>query len=169
MQHLLLCFEKIKARQFSSTDPWFRIEAPITTSDLRSWPFLFYFLINWFFFYKNLLFSSGMNECSVTSVMSNSLWPYGLSGSSVHGILQARILEWVAISFSRGSSRPRDWTHVSCIAGRLFTNEPPGKSFISEYSWLIMWQFQLSHTHTCIHSLPKSPAIQAGGAGLLKH
>ena len=41
-------------------------------------------------------------------------------GSSVHGILQARILEWVAISFSRGSSRPRDWTQVSCIAGRRF-------------------------------------------------
>ena len=41
-------------------------------------------------------------------------------GSSVHGILQARILEWVAISFSRGSSRPRDWTWVSCFAGRRF-------------------------------------------------
>ena len=37
-------------------------------------------------------------------------------GSSVHGILQARILEWVAISFSRGSSRPRDWTCVSCLS-----------------------------------------------------
>ena len=46
---------------------------------------------------------------------------WGLPGSSVHGILQARILEWVAISFSRGSSRPRDGTQVSCIAGRLFT------------------------------------------------
>ena len=43
-------------------------------------------------------------------------------GSSVHGILQARILEWVAISFSRGSSQPRDWTQVSCIAGRRFTD-----------------------------------------------
>ena len=42
-------------------------------------------------------------------------------GSSVHGISQARILECVAISFSRGSSQPRDWTRVSCIAGRLFT------------------------------------------------
>ena len=41
-------------------------------------------------------------------------------GSSVHGILQARILEWVAISFSRGSSRPRDRTQVSHIAGRHF-------------------------------------------------
>ena len=41
-------------------------------------------------------------------------------GSSVHGILQARILEWVAISFSRGSSQPRDRTQVSHIAGRHF-------------------------------------------------
>ena len=44
-----------------------------------------------------------------------------LPGSSVHGILQARILEWVAISFSRGTSPPRDWTQVSHIAGRCFT------------------------------------------------
>ena len=41
---------------------------------------------------------------------------------TVHGILQARILEWVAFPFSRGSSQPRDWTGVSCIAGRFFTN-----------------------------------------------
>ena len=44
-----------------------------------------------------------------------------LPGSSVHGILQARILEWIAISSSRGSSWPRDWTWVSRTAGRLFT------------------------------------------------
>ena len=42
-------------------------------------------------------------------------------GSSVHGILQARILEWVAIPFSRRSFWPRDWTQVSCTAGRFFT------------------------------------------------
>ena len=42
----------------------------------------------------------------------------GLPGSSIHGIFQARILEWVAISFSRGSSRPRDQTQVSHIGGR---------------------------------------------------
>ena len=42
-------------------------------------------------------------------------------GFSIHGIFQARILEWVAISFSRGSSRPRNRTWVSCIAGRCFT------------------------------------------------
>ena len=45
----------------------------------------------------------------------------GLPGSSVHGIFQARILEWVAISFSRRSSLPRDWIWVSCIVGRRFT------------------------------------------------
>ena len=42
-----------------------------------------------------------------------------LPGSSVHGILQARMLEWVAISSSRGSSWPRDWTHLSCIGKRI--------------------------------------------------
>ena len=48
-------------------------------------------------------------------------------GSAVHGILWARILEWVAIPFSRGSSQPRDQTHVSCIASRFFTTEALGK------------------------------------------
>ena len=43
------------------------------------------------------------------------------SGSSVHGIVQARILEWIAIPFSRASSHRRDQTWVSCIAGRFFT------------------------------------------------
>ena len=46
---------------------------------------------------------------------------WSLPGSSIHRILQARVLEWVAISFSRGSSRPRDRTWVSCTAGRRFT------------------------------------------------
>ena len=50
-----------------------------------------------------------------------------LPGSTIRGIFQARILEWVAISFSRGSCQLKDQTHVSCIAGRFFTSEPPGK------------------------------------------
>ena len=41
---------------------------------------------------------------------------------TVHGILQARILEWVAVPFSRGSSQPRDRTQVSCIAGEFFSS-----------------------------------------------
>ena len=44
-----------------------------------------------------------------------------LPGSSVHGIFQAIVLEWIAISFSRGSSWPRDWTRVSRIVDRCFT------------------------------------------------
>ena len=48
-------------------------------------------------------------------------------GSSVHGIFQVRILEWVAIPFSRGSFQPKDQTEVSCIAGRFLPSEPPGK------------------------------------------
>ena len=55
--------------------------------------------------------------------LCDSMWGYNYTtvGSSVHGILQARALEWVAISFSRESSQPRDWTRVSSIAGTLFT------------------------------------------------
>ena len=45
-----------------------------------------------------------------------------LAGSSVYGIFQARIMEWVAISFSRGLSQPRDRTWAFCITGRFFTN-----------------------------------------------
>ena len=56
--------------------------------------------------------------------MSDSCDPMdcSLPGSPVHGILPARILEWVAISFSRVFSQPRNWTQVSWIAGRFFTN-----------------------------------------------
>ena len=46
---------------------------------------------------------------------------YSLPGSSVHGIFLSRMLEWVAIPFSRGSSQPRNWNWVSHIAGRFFT------------------------------------------------
>ena len=55
-----------------------------------------------------------------------------LPGSSVHGILQARILKWVAMLFSRGSSWPRNWTQISCLAGRFFTAESP-RNFYTSY------------------------------------
>ena len=48
-------------------------------------------------------------------------------GCSIHGIIRARILEWVGKPFSRGSSWPRDQTCISCIAGRFLLAEPPGK------------------------------------------
>ena len=52
-------------------------------------------------------------------------------GSSVHGILQARILEWVVISSSRGTSQPRDWTQVSYLIGRFFT------VWVTREAWLL--------------------------------
>ena len=76
------------------------------------------------------------------SVMSNSLRPHCLPGFSVHGILQARLLEWVASSFSRGSSWPRNRTWVSHIAGRFFTIRATWK-----------------HTHT--HTSEKAMASQS--------
>ena len=60
-------------------------------------------------------------------------------GSSVHGISQARILEWVAIPFSRGSSWPEDQTHISCIAGGFFTTEPPGKPCSRQRAYKFIW------------------------------
>ena len=76
------------------------------------------------------------NYASAATATAKSLQSYptlcdpidgGPPGSPVPGILQARTLEWVAIHLSRGSSQPRDWIQVSCIAGRIFTSEPPGK------------------------------------------
>ena len=68
------------------------------------------------------------HTCSNSSTVSHSVMSLcdppdcSLPGSSIHGNLQARILKWVAIPFSRWSSWPRDWTQVSPIAGRFFTN-----------------------------------------------
>ena len=62
-------------------------------------------------------------------VMSDSCntTDYSLPGSSVHGISQAGIVEWVGISFSRGLSRPRNRTHISFFGGGFFTTELPGE------------------------------------------
>ena len=59
------------------------------------------------------------------------------SGSSVHKISQARILEWVAFSSSRGSSQPRDWTAFPALAGEFFTTKLHGKPWVrsSLYIW----------------------------------
>ena len=63
------------------------------------------------------------------------------ASSSVHRISQARILEWVAISFSMGSSWPKDQTHVSCIAGKFFTAEPPENHdyFVQLFIFQLFW------------------------------
>ena len=74
----------------------------------------------------------GVCACSVRCGLCN---PMGCSppGSSVHGIFQARILEWVAIPFSRGSSPPRDRTWVSWIAGRFFASCTTGEAQYTQY------------------------------------
>ena len=69
----------------------------------------------------------GYSYCCLVATWCLATW-YPIPGSSVHGTSQVRILEWVAISSSRGSSRPRDWTWVSYITGRFFTTRPHKRS-----------------------------------------
>ena len=71
------------------------------------------------------------------------------AGPSVHGILQARILEWVAFSYFRGSSRPSNWTHVShvsCIARGFFFMKPLGKPFMSCQRAFLVCKGMLNHS-----------------------
>ena len=72
---------------------------------------------------RGILYHWGIREAQATQLCPILCDPMdcNLLGFSVHGILQARILEWVAIPFSRGSSWPRDWSLVSHVAGRFFT------------------------------------------------
>ena len=100
--------------------PWRMIVAVDARCSLSSWdhfPLLLISLYYYFFFI--------INECSVfVALLCLALCDatdYSVPNSSVHVILQARILEWVAIPFSRESSPPRNQTQVSCIAGRFFT------------------------------------------------
>ena len=65
-------------------------------------------------------------SCSVCPTLCDPI-DCGPPSSSVHGIFQARILEWVAISLSRESSWPRDWTHIPAWHAEFLTTEPPGK------------------------------------------
>ena len=80
-----------------------------------------------------------------------------LPGSSVSGIFPAGILKWIAISFSRGSSRPRDRTCVSHTAGGFFTTEPPGKPHADQSQW---WEpvsaYQWQPLGFCTRKLPNS-------------
>ena len=82
-----------------------------------------------------------------------------LPGSSIHRVLQARVLEWVAISFSR-SSQPRDWTRVSHIVDAL-RSEPPGKSYTKHY--------QLCIRMGCFSSVENSSTSRVIFRGVLKN
>ena len=68
---------------------------------------------------------------------------------TAHGILQARVLEWVAFPFSNGSSRPRSWTRVSCIAGGFFSNWDKKINYTSIKFLKINQVFSKNQSHPC--------------------
>ena len=70
----------------------------------------------------HLVIPAWNHESVKTKVAQSCLTLCSPRDSTVHGILQARTLEWVAFPFSRGSSQPKDWTQVSGLAGRSFTS-----------------------------------------------
>ena len=87
-----------------------------------------------------------------------------LSGFSVHGIFQARVLEWIAVSFSRGSSWPRNRTRVSCIAGRRFTVWATREAYQGYMSLIFQTSFILTTNQAichfpwdCLHILTSGP------------
>ena len=73
-----------------------------------------------------------LESCPTCDTMDCSL-----PGSSVHGISQARILEWIAISFSRGSSQPRNRTHLSCIVRQVLYHWATREALLSNYSYFL--------------------------------
>ena len=85
---------------------------------------------------------------------------YSLPGSSVHGIFQERILEWVVTPFSRGSSQSREWTQVSCTAGRFFTVWAT-----REVQTVYPWAQQVTHCAS-ISSLGTVTALSSYGLGI---
>ena len=68
------------------------------------------------------------------------LWDCSPPDTSVHGIFQARILEWVSVSFSRGSFQPRMEPTSPALAGRFFTPEPPGKTQAQRHKGEVVWR-----------------------------
>ena len=81
-----------------------------------------------------------------------TLWTVALQAPLSLGILQARILEWIAMPFSRGYSRPRDWTLVSCIAGRFLTIWATGKSQWA--SQMLAFDFGQNHFLSVLFTSP---------------
>ena len=83
--------------------------------------FFKFWVIGWPLCFRAVVLTFGWSEVAQLCPTLCDPMDCSLSGSSVHGIFQARVLEWIAISFSRGSSQPRNWTPVPHIAGRCFT------------------------------------------------
>ena len=77
-------------------------------------------------------------------------------GSSVHGILQARTLEWVALPSSEGSSGPRDWTQVSSTAGRFFTSWATREALF----YVCIYICVCVYTHLCVYVCMCAKSLQ---------
>ena len=118
------------------------------------------------YIYMNMCVCVGVLVVQSCLTLCNLMY-CGLPGSLDHGILQARILEWVAISFSR------DWTQVSCIAGWFFTISAPGKPIFQymniwitlPYTWNIMNQLYFNKKQyipyaTSFTSLSQLPQLE---------
>ena len=95
-----------------------------------------------FHLYTDVFISIIHNSQKVVSQMFSSGWMDNQNiteCASENTIKKARILEWVVISFSRGSSRLMDWTHVFCLAGVFFTTEPLEKPESHDNFTLVLW------------------------------
>ena len=110
--------------------------------------------VPWTFWHRTfeIFFEHGGGLITKLCLTLVTLMDCSLPGFSVHGVFQARILEWVAISFFRGSSWPRNRTWVSCIAGRFCTNWAKREAFLSgdQHICFQIW-LSLSSTFMCLH------------------
>ena len=121
LRELVMDRETWRAAIHGVTKSWTQVS---DWTELRDQSLLFVLLSLWSpanlyqIFYFLCVFCVSDSVCLILCDTINCSLPH----SSIHGILQARILEWIAMPFSRGSSWPRDQTQVSCIADRFFTN-----------------------------------------------
>ena len=131
-----------------SINKWYIIFSPRETIQKR-------FLCSYLHCRSNLkyLFQKIIYIMVLNAVLKINQYPMDYT---VHGILQARILEWVAFPFSRGSSQPRDWTQVSHIAGGFFTSWATREAQLN-YTILLYFciVFPLHMTLTSIQPLEK--------------
>ena len=102
------------------------------------WRLYFSFFVWRFFFSDMFAILWWFNH----QVMPNPYNPMDCPCSSVHNVSQARILEWVAVSFSRASSQPRDRTWVSCLVGGFFTDWATRETSLLFYTEIILFTYK---------------------------
>ena len=126
--------------------------APHTPLDLLTTPLVTHSLI----YSKD---STIVGSCSVTQLCPTLCNPMGCSspGSPVHGIFQARVLEWIVISFSMGSSWSMDWTLVSSLAGGFLTTSTTWEALQQSSSMFTCFKFLAFKVRFYFSSLPQPP------------